>query len=93
MKFSAIVAAATLAIGAVADSWSNCLSDAQVQDLINKEILYLQHNDIEQAREIANSIFTPDVMEYGDSINSLRYQPVSLPFNVTGKSKQPSTDT
>lgn len=80
MKFFAAVAAtlATTAFG----QWCNqpaegCLTQAQVDYLISQEILYLQHPNITQAREVAYEIFTPDVMEYGDSINSLRNETVS----------------
>lgn len=83
MKFS-IAAVATLATAAVADwaPWggNNCLNNATVEYLISSEILYLQHNNLTQAREVAYSIFTPDIQEFGDSINSLRYEPVSSRF-------------
>lgn len=80
MKFSAIVAPLAFATSAVATwgGWNpTCLNDADVQSIISREIVYLEHKNLTAAKAAAASLFTPDFNEYGDSINSLRGAPVS----------------
>lgn len=77
MKFSIVAALATTAVAQWQPWDPTCLNQTDVDNLIAKEIIYLQHPDVAAARAIAYSIFTPDIVEYGDSINSLRGQPVS----------------
>lgn len=79
MKFSGFLAPLTLASTALAQ-WkqqdNSCLTDAEAQYLIDQAIIVLKHVDIANARAVAYSIFAPDIVEYGDSINSLRGAPV-----------------
>lgn len=83
MKFLATLASLALVATAAPTpgdwkDWNNgCPSRAYVENLVAQEIVYLQHFDLAAARAAAESIFSVDFNEYGDSINSLRYAPVS----------------
>jgi hypothetical protein len=50
-----------------------------VEESIAKQIVYLQHlpGTEEAALAAAYEVFAPNIVEYGDSINSLRGAPVS----------------
>jgi hypothetical protein len=63
---------------ALVSAWS-CLSDADAQDIVDKSIIFLQHRNITQAREVATELFSPDIVQYGDSINILRADPLGTP--------------
>ncbi|KPI42239.1 uncharacterized protein AB675_9841 [Cyphellophora attinorum] len=67
-----------LLLPAVVSAWS-CLSDADAQDIVDKSIIFLQHRNITQAREVATELFSPDIVQYGDSINILRADPLGTP--------------
>lgn len=58
---------------------SSCLTDADAQYLISQSIVFLEHKDVPAAKAAAYTIFTEDIQEFGDSINSLRGDPVSHP--------------
>lgn len=89
MKFSAVVAPLAFATTAIAGwgGWDpTCLKDADVQSIISREIIYLEHKNMTAARAAAQSLFTPDFNEYGDSINSLRGAPVShIPIAIRSR--------
>lgn len=60
------------------EGWNNgCLSAAEAQSIVDRSIIFLQHLDIPLANKTAQSLFAPDIVEFGDSINSLRGDPVS----------------
>lgn len=52
----------------------DCVSRDHVEETIEKAIVFLQHlpGTEEASRAAAEAIFDPKVVEYGDSINSLR---------------------
>ena len=88
MKF--LVTLASLALAAIAapapgdwGKWNNgCASREYIQYLVDQEIVYLQHLDVAAGRAAGEAIFAADIVEYGDSINSLRQAPVSLLFSA-----------
>lgn len=57
----------------------NCLSYARAQYIIEREIAYLRKADLADARAAGEELFAADFVQYGDSINSLRGDPVSPP--------------
>lgn len=83
MKFAAALASLAAVATALPNGWGNwnkgnkCASRAQVQNLVDQEIVYLMHTDLTAARAAADAIFADNIEEYGDSINSLRMAPVS----------------
>ena len=88
MKFVTTLATFALAATALAapgnGNWKNwkdckaanddCVSRDHVEQTIEKAIVFLQHlsGTEEASRAAAEAIFDPKVVEYGDSINSLR---------------------
>jgi len=56
-----------------------CVSREYVEEVLAKEIIFLQHlpGTEEASSAAAFEIFDPAIVEYGDSINSLRGDPVS----------------
>jgi len=56
-----------------------CVSREYVEDVVAKSIIFLQHLEgtEEASQAAAYEIFDPAIVEYGDSINSLRGDPVS----------------
>jgi hypothetical protein len=64
----AMAPAATLAW----NDWSSCLTDAEAQSIVDRSIIYLQHFNIPEANATAQELFAPGLVEFGDSINSLR---------------------
>ena len=79
MKFFNTLAALALSSASFASAWS-CLSDDDAQEIVNKSIIFLQHRDLDEAREIAYDLFAENITQYGDSINFLRGAPVSRHF-------------
>ena len=75
MHFSTLL---TLAAAPLISAWS-CLSDADAQDIVDKSIIFLQHRNITEARAVATELFDPDIVQYGDSINILRADPLGTP--------------
>ena len=78
MKFASFATLATLATSVSAGKWKDwCLTDAALQRIIDNSIIFLQHFDVAAANATAYATFAPDITETGDSINSLRGDPVS----------------
>lgn len=78
MKLLTTLAALALSSASLVSAWS-CLSDDDAQEIVNKSILFLQHRDLDEAREVAYDLFAENITQYGDSINFLRGDPVRLP--------------
>ncbi|KAI1625335.1 hypothetical protein EDD37DRAFT_629358 [Exophiala viscosa] len=74
MKLSAIVACAGLLIGST-QAWT-CLSQADANDIAARSTIFLQHLNVTQANETAQGLFADGIVEYGDSINSLKGDPL-----------------
>ena len=90
MKLLATLAALALSSSSLVSAWS-CLSDDAAQEIVNKSILFLQHEDLDEAREVAYGLFAENITQYGDSINFLRGAPVSRPhFHI--HQQESSTD-
>lgn len=86
MKFLTSLASFTALVWSVAaapnpDGWQGwndgCYSRSYIEGLVAQEIVYLQHLDLAAANAAALAIFDPSIAEFGDSINSLRGDPVS----------------
>jgi hypothetical protein len=82
MRFASIAAVTGLVASVVAvpyKDWqpAGCLTDARFQQLIDGFIIFLEHTNVPLANATAQAIFAPNIMEVGDSINSLRGDPVS----------------
>lgn len=81
--------AAFLALGSLATAlpgWSgwqrqandNCLTQERAEYLVSRERAYLQKADLADARAAGEELFSTDgFIQYSDSINSLRGDPVS----------------
>ncbi|ETN40901.1 uncharacterized protein HMPREF1541_05181 [Cyphellophora europaea CBS 101466] len=78
MKLFTTLAALAFCTSSFVSAWS-CLSDDDAQDIVNKSIIFLQHEDPEEARAIAYELFAPNITQYGDSINYLRGAPLGTP--------------
>lgn len=79
MHFKTFLTTTLLLIApSIVSAWS-CLSDHDAEDIVNKSIIFLQHRDIEEARAVATELFSPDIVQYGDSINILRADPLGTP--------------
>lgn len=81
MKFLSILlplAAITSSVLASGE-WQSCLSSAQAQSIVDRSIIFLSHEDVPLANQTARGLFDPNIQEFGDSINSLRGDPVSDP--------------
>jgi hypothetical protein len=83
MKFASIVGLTGLVASVAAvpsKAWqpAGCLTDARFQQLIDGFIVFLEHENVPLANSTAQAIFAPTIMEVGDSINSLRGDPVSI---------------
>jgi len=89
MKFATTLASLGLAATALAapapgqwNNWKapndNCVSREHVEETIEKAIVFLQHlpGTETASTAAAEAIFDPAIVEYGDSINSLRGDPV-----------------
>lgn len=53
------------------NAWT-CLSDADAQSIADRSIVFLSHTDVALANETAQGLFADGIVEFGDSINSLR---------------------
>jgi hypothetical protein len=53
-----------------------CLSDDDAQEIVNKSMIFIKHDDIEEARTVAENLFAHNITQYSDSINALRGTPV-----------------
>ena len=62
--------------GASVQAWG-CLSETDAQSIADRSIIFLSHANVTLANETAQGLFAENIQEYGDSINSLRSQPVS----------------
>lgn len=83
--------ATLLALGSVATALPNlfsrtkhyCLTQERAEYIVNRERVYLQKADIADARAAGEELFSTDgFVQYSDSINSLRGDPVSLLLNT-----------
>lgn len=54
----------------------NCLSPERANYIVQRERVYLLKADLNEARAAGEELFADDFVQYGDSINSLREQPV-----------------
>lgn len=85
MKFATTLASLGLAATALAapapgqwKNWKapndNCVSREYVEETIEKAIVFLQHlpGTETASQAAAEAVFDPAIVEYGDSINSLR---------------------
>lgn len=80
MKFATIFALATAVVAFPSPQLpppSLCLTDARAQYIVEREKVYLQKANITDARVAGEELFAADFVQYGDSINSLRGDPVS----------------
>lgn len=82
--------AVVLALGSVATALPNifsrtknyCLTQERAEYIVNRERVYLSKADPADARAAGEELFSSDgFVQYGDSINSLRGDPVSLLLN------------
>ena len=82
MKFFtclALVSAALAVPTPAPQSWEPvCQERPYVKSLVQKATVFLQHVDQNAARAAGQEIFDPRIQEFGDSINSLRGDSVSL---------------
>ena len=78
MKSLAIFSTLLVACSTAVSAWS-CLSDADAQNIIKEQIVFLQHSDLAAGRAAGEALFAPDFKEYGDSINALRMDAVRFP--------------
>lgn len=85
--FTYLVLATTTLAAPTPGNWKDwkapdnkCVSREYVEEVLAKEIIFLQHlpGTQDASRAAAFEIFDPAIVEYGDSINSLRGDPVSL---------------
>ncbi|KAK4935517.1 hypothetical protein LTR10_023428 [Elasticomyces elasticus] len=74
MKFSAVLACAGLLTGS-AQAWT-CLSQADANNIAAQSTIFLQHLNVTEANATAQALFADGIVEYGDSINSLRGAPL-----------------
>lgn len=80
MKFL-YAALALPVLAAASGKWNDnyCLSDADAQSYVDRSVIFLEHNNVPLANATAYGLFAEDIQEFGDSINSLRGDPVCLP--------------
>lgn len=60
------------------------LTDQRAQEIADGSAIYISHTDVALANATAQTLFAPNIVEFGDSINSLRGDAVStsvLPFH------------
>lgn len=60
------------------EKWG-CLSDADANAYAANSAIFLSHTNVPLANATAQALFADDIVEYGDSINSLLSEPVSSP--------------
>lgn len=56
---------------------STCLTHERAHYIVERERVYLQKANLTDARAAGEELFAADFVQYGDSINSLRGDPVS----------------
>lgn len=81
MKFTTLLALATTVIALPSPHPTTpptCLTDTRANYIVERERVYLQKANITDARIAGEELFADDFVQYGDSINSLRGDPVSL---------------
>ena len=71
---------ALLPLLGAARCWSDCLTDADAESIAARSTIFLQHLNVQEANETAQGLFAEDIQEFGDSINSLRGDPVHYPL-------------
>lgn len=80
MKLTTILACVTAVVALPSPQLpppSLCLTDKRAQYIVEREKVYLQKANITDARLAGEELFAADFVQYGDSINSLRGDPVS----------------
>lgn len=85
MKFATIFALATAVVALPSPQLpppSTCLTNERAHYIVERERVYLQKANITDARLAGEELFAADFVQYGDSINSLRGDPVSLIFQI-----------
>jgi hypothetical protein len=75
MKFFSTIAALALSSATLTSAWS-CLSDEDAQEIVDRSILFLEHRDVQAARDSAYDLFAENITQVSDSINFLRGTPV-----------------
>lgn len=79
MRLFQLAAALLFSTSTVVSAWQ-CLSDANAAKIVNDSVALLLHSTPEQtayARAAEYESLSPNIQQYGDSINSLRQSPVS----------------
>lgn len=63
----------------------NCLTYEEAKSIADRSAIFLSHLDVALANTTAQGLFAEDIVEFGDSINSLRGDPVRkcLPNTVS----------
>lgn len=86
LNYLAPLALAALGVQADWQPWGSdgCLTTAQVNYIVANSITFLSHEDVAAANASAQAIFAPDIVEFGDSINSLRGDAVSHALQKQG---------
>lgn len=72
-----LATAASLACLPLVSAWS-CLSDADVSDIVGRQITFLAHQNATAAINAVDTLFSPNILELSDSINTLRGEKVNL---------------
>jgi hypothetical protein len=69
---------------AAASGWKDnyCLTDADAQSIVSRSIVYLEHTDKAAALAAGQSLFASNLQEFGDSINSLKGDPLGTQVEV-----------
>lgn len=82
MRFTQIVLSITsLASLPLASAWG-CLSDDDASNIVERQKTFLAHQDPTAAVAAVETLFSPNLLELSDSINTLRGTPVRI-FPVT----------
>ena len=74
---------AALAWAPATSAWS-CLSDNDAYAIIDRQKIFIAHQNVTLARLEVETLFAANITEYSDSVNALRGRPVShhlLSFN------------
>jgi hypothetical protein len=79
MKFLSLLTPIALSAWTVQAHYQrSCLTDAVAKSIADRSAIFLQHTDVALANATAQELFAENIIEYGDSINSLRGDPVSF---------------